>query len=144
MDTETLKMLKKLTFEEKLCEPIQHALKVRKSLSTGNYGRFFKMFRTAPNMGAYLMDIFIEKHRVLASIRLSMAYIATNIDLGYISHFLGFDREKEAETFFTSHGNEVFSFYYEYRLLFSQRCRRKVEVDMQGQFVIIEESPIED
>lgn len=49
------------------------------------------------------MDIFIEKHRVLASIILSMAYIATNIDIGYVSHFLGFDNEKEAETFLTSH-----------------------------------------
>lgn len=80
---------------------------MRKSLSSGNYGRFFKLFRTAPNMGEYLMDIFIDKHRVLASIRLSMAYIATNIDLGYLSHFLGYNNSKEAETFLSTQSNSL-------------------------------------
>jgi hypothetical protein len=65
METETMRMLKSLTFEEKLCEPVQHALKVRKSLASGNYGHFFKLFRDAPNMGPFLMDIFIDKHRIL-------------------------------------------------------------------------------
>lgn len=66
METETLKMLKALTFEEKMCEPIQHALNVRKALASGNFGRFFKLYRNAPNMGGYLMDVFIDKHRILS------------------------------------------------------------------------------
>lgn len=58
-------MLKTLTFEEKMCEPIQHALKVREALASGNFGRFFKLYRVAPNMGGYLMDVFIERYRVM-------------------------------------------------------------------------------
>lgn len=74
-------MLKSLTFEEKICEPIQHALMVRKSLASGNFGRFFKLYRTAPNMGGYLMDVFIEKYRVLSLQKMAIAYVAANIDM---------------------------------------------------------------
>ena len=42
-------------------------------------------------MGPYLMDIFIDKHRILSLIRMSMAYIATNIDVGFLSIFLAFE-----------------------------------------------------
>ena len=62
-------------------------------------------------MGPYLMDIFIEKHRVLSLIRLAMAYIATNVDLGYLSIFLAFDSESALETFLTGLGKDLnFSF----------------------------------
>jgi hypothetical protein len=66
METEILKMLKSLTFEEKMCEPIQHALNVRKCLASGNFGRFFKLYRDAPNMGGYMMDVFIDKIRTIS------------------------------------------------------------------------------
>ena len=35
------------------------------ALASGNYGRFFKLYLQAPNMGVHLMDIFIEKHRII-------------------------------------------------------------------------------
>ena len=61
--------LPKITPEDKQEECVQHALKVRKALSDGNYGRFFKnifkLYQSAPNMGGFLMDIFIEEHRIL-------------------------------------------------------------------------------
>jgi len=72
---------------------------VRKALASGNYGRFFKLFRVAPNMGPFLMDIFIDKHRVLCLLRLCFAYIATNIDVSYLTHFLAFDSDKDTEAF---------------------------------------------
>lgn len=99
MESETLRMLKNLTPEEKASEPIQHALNVRKALASGNYGRFFKLYRLAPNKGNHLMDIFLSKHRTLCLIRLAMAYVATNIDLGYLSNLLAFDCQKDLETF---------------------------------------------
>jgi hypothetical protein len=68
---------------------------VRKALAEGNYGRFFKLFRTAPNLGAFLMEIFLDKHRILCLIRLTMAYVATNIELAYISNLLAFESIKE-------------------------------------------------
>ena len=45
------------------------------------------------------MDIFLSKHRTLCLIRLAMAYVATNIDLGYLSNLLAFDCQKDLETF---------------------------------------------
>ena len=108
METETLRLLKHLTPEEKSSEPIQHALKVRLALAQGNYGRFFKLFLTAPNMGPYLMDIFISKHRILCLIKLCMAYVATNIEVAYLSHVLAFESATEAEAFLTGIGCKFF------------------------------------
>lgn len=39
---ETLRIMRKLTVEEKNSNYVKHALEVRKSLASGNYGRFFK------------------------------------------------------------------------------------------------------
>lgn len=42
-------------------------------------------------MGGYLMDVFIEKLRILCLRELAMSYVATNISLGYLSYLLAFD-----------------------------------------------------
>lgn len=56
-------------------------------------------------MGSYLIDVFIDKHRTLCLKELAMAYIATNISVGYLAHVLAFEKENELETFLTSLGN---------------------------------------
>ena len=48
LETETLRMLKTLTAEEKETEHIKHALKMRNALVQSNYGRFFKLYLAAP------------------------------------------------------------------------------------------------
>jgi len=68
-------------------------------LASGNYGRFFKLYRTAPNMGGYLMDVFIDKHRIINLQKIALAYVASNIEVCYISHIMAFDDEKLAITF---------------------------------------------
>jgi hypothetical protein len=35
-------------------------------------------------MGAYLMDVFIEKHRILSLQKIAMGYVAGNIELGFL------------------------------------------------------------
>lgn len=62
-----------LTVEQKENEFVQHALNVRSSLATGNFHRFFILYRTAPNMGAYLIDQFCERERVRGLIILCKA-----------------------------------------------------------------------
>lgn len=62
-----------LTMEQKENEFVQHALNVRSSLATGNFHRFFILYRNAPNMGGYLMDQFCERERVRALIVLCKA-----------------------------------------------------------------------
>ena len=60
-------ILTELTSSEKAEFAINHALLVRSALALGNIHKFFRLYLSAPNMGAYLMDIFIERERVLAS-----------------------------------------------------------------------------
>ena len=64
LETDTLRMMKTLTIEEKKQEPIAHALKVRNALAQGNYGRFFKLYKLAPNKGGSLIDVFVDKIRI--------------------------------------------------------------------------------
>lgn len=55
-----------LTAAEKTERPIKHALDVRSALALGNYHRFFQLYMDTPNMGAYLMDMFIVRERLAA------------------------------------------------------------------------------
>lgn len=48
-----------------LAEPaVAHALKVRKAVALGNYHTLAKLYKTAPNMGAYIIDHFLDQFRV--------------------------------------------------------------------------------
>ena len=61
------------------------------SLAQGNYGRFFKLYRNAPNMGSSLIDVFIDKIRIVALQKLSVGYLATNIDTAFLTNLLAFE-----------------------------------------------------
>ena len=65
MEMEIQRLMRVLTNEEREAECVKHALQVRKALASGNYGRFFKLYLIAPNMGVHLMDVFVEKHRII-------------------------------------------------------------------------------
>ena len=45
---------------------IAHALKCHKALNEFNYYEFFKLYKIAPNMGAYLIEPFLPKLRIRA------------------------------------------------------------------------------
>ena len=59
-------VLSDLTTADKQEEAIKHALEVRSALALGNYHKFFKLYLSVPHMGAYLMDMFIERERLAA------------------------------------------------------------------------------
>lgn len=59
-------VLADLTTAEKEEAAIKHALNVRSSLALGNYHRFFRLYLDTPNMGAYLMDMFVVRERLAA------------------------------------------------------------------------------
>ena len=59
-------VLADLTIAEKQQKAIKHALDVRSSLALGNYNRFFRLYLDTPNMGAYLMDMFVVRERLAA------------------------------------------------------------------------------
>ena len=58
--------IKDLTSADKETREIKHALDVRSSLALGNYHRFFQLYMDTPNMGAYLMDMFVGRERLAA------------------------------------------------------------------------------
>jgi hypothetical protein len=59
-----------LTPAEKLDAAVRHALEVRSALALGNYHRFFRLYLDTPNMGAYLMDMFVDRERLSALCRI--------------------------------------------------------------------------
>jgi hypothetical protein len=52
---------------------VKHALETRSSLASGNHHRFFRLYLDVPNMGAYLMDMFVERERFTALAKMCRA-----------------------------------------------------------------------
>jgi hypothetical protein len=55
-----------LTTADKSDHAVKHALDVRSALALGNYHRFFQLYLETPNMGAYLVDMFVDRERLSA------------------------------------------------------------------------------
>lgn len=62
-----------LTIAERNEEPIKHALDTRSALALGNFHRFFKLYLVAPGMGAYLLDMSIQRERLSALANITKA-----------------------------------------------------------------------
>jgi SAC3 family protein LENG8/THP3 len=76
---------------------VQHALKVRSSISTGNYPAFFKLYHTCPNMGSYLIDHFLERERLKTLLKLVKVYRPT-LTVKFLAATLGFTLPDEPLT----------------------------------------------
>ena len=59
-------VLADLTSTDKQKPGVQHALKVRSALASGNYHKFFRLYDEAPFMGPYLLDMFVQRERLAA------------------------------------------------------------------------------
>jgi hypothetical protein len=55
-----------LTSGQKASLAVKHALAVQRALALGNYHAFFEQYLNAPNMGAYIMDHFVDRERLRA------------------------------------------------------------------------------
>lgn len=67
-----------LTYEEKSNEFVAHSLDVREALASRNYHRLFRLYNSAPNMGGYLMDFFVERERAAACCIIFKSYVSTS------------------------------------------------------------------
>ncbi|KAF8630742.1 hypothetical protein AX17_005337 [Amanita inopinata Kibby_2008] len=95
-----------LTPRQKADAAVQHALGVLRALSMGNYHSLFILYDTAPNMGAYIMDHFIDRERVKALMIISKAY--RTISLTFIQNELAFETLDAARMFLVDHSASFF------------------------------------
>ena len=62
-----------LTPKQKLDAAVRHALAVQRAVSMGNYHALFELYIDAPNMGAFIMDHFIDRERIRALLVMTRA-----------------------------------------------------------------------
>ncbi|XXG94344.1 hypothetical protein Hte_000598 [Hypoxylon texense] len=96
-----------LTTAEKEERPIKHALNVRSALALGNHHKFFQLYLDVPNMGAYLMDKFVERER-LAALAVICKGFRRSLRLRHITEELGFESDAEAAQFIIDHKGHPF------------------------------------
>jgi hypothetical protein len=73
-------VLAELTPADKSEHAVKHALAARSALALGNYHRFFQLYQETPNMGAYLMDKFVSRERVVALSNMAKAYVVNHLN----------------------------------------------------------------
>jgi len=59
-------VLADLTLTDKRHAAVAHALSVRKALAASNFHKFFRLYDECPNMGGYLLDMFVDRERIAA------------------------------------------------------------------------------
>ncbi|KAL2361072.1 hypothetical protein RJZ56_006066 [Blastomyces dermatitidis] len=94
-----------LTPADKLDPAVKHALDVRSALALGNYHRFFQLYLDTPNMGAYLMDMFVDRERLAALACICRAY-KPEVKIRFITEELGFESDEQAARFILDHAPE--------------------------------------
>ncbi|RHZ55359.1 hypothetical protein Glove_416g5 [Diversispora epigaea] len=131
-------LIAELTDDMKSDEAIKHALEVRSTLATSNFHKFFQLYLKAPNMGAYLMDHFVERERIAALTILCKSFRPT-LDLEFIRSDLAFSDMDECVQFLTDHQTRGFiladkTFDTKNALKVIEACSKKFEkVDIKGQ-----------
>ncbi|KAA1468774.1 hypothetical protein DENSPDRAFT_794948 [Dentipellis sp. KUC8613] len=96
-----------LTPRQKEDPAVQHALAVQRAIAMANYHALFELYLNAPNMGAYIMDHFIDRERIRALLVMSKAY--QKISLSVIQQELAFDNYVQARDFLVLHGAAFFT-----------------------------------
>ncbi|KAL5044479.1 hypothetical protein BDW71DRAFT_186079 [Aspergillus fruticulosus] len=94
-----------LTPADKRSAAVKHALDVRSALALGNYHRFFQLYLDTPNMGAYLMDMFVDRERLSALSAICKAY-KPDVKIRFITEELGFESDEQSARFILDHSSE--------------------------------------
>ncbi|KAG9312943.1 SAC3/GANP/Nin1/mts3/eIF-3 p25 family-domain-containing protein [Chiua virens] len=96
-----------LTPQQKTHQAVRHALSVQRAVSMSNYHKLFKEYVDAPNMGAYIMDHFIDRERAKALMIMTKAY--RTLTLAFIQNELAFETLTETLSYLHTHGVAVFT-----------------------------------
>ncbi|XGW13885.1 hypothetical protein V3C99_000291 [Haemonchus contortus] len=81
-------LLKGLTESLRADECVMFAMRVRRAVSLGNYPTLFRLFKSAPKMCPYLMDLFVERERKAALMQIFKAF-RPSIPVSKVSEWLG-------------------------------------------------------
>ncbi|KAI0629157.1 SAC3/GANP/Nin1/mts3/eIF-3 p25 family-domain-containing protein [Trametes polyzona] len=90
-----------LTDRHKADPAVRHALSVQRAIAMGNYHALFDLYMNAPNMGAYIMDHFIDRERIRALMVMTKAY--RTLQLSFIQNELAFETAGAAREFLVEH-----------------------------------------
>ncbi|KAF2230629.1 hypothetical protein EV356DRAFT_536228 [Viridothelium virens] len=96
-------VLADLTPTDKTQPSVKHALEVRSSLALGNYHKFFQLYLDTPNMGAYIMDMFVVRERLAALATMCRAY-KQDVKIRFLTEELGFESDQECVQFLCENG----------------------------------------
>ncbi|KAI9847051.1 MAG: Leukocyte receptor cluster (LRC) member 8 [Thelocarpon superellum] len=95
-------VLADLTPAEKKDDAVKHALGARSALALGNYHQFFRLFLDTPNMGSWLMDMFVDRERLAALANICKAY-KKDVTIRFITEELGFESDGHTVQFLYDH-----------------------------------------
>jgi hypothetical protein len=77
---------------------VQHALAVLAASAAGNFARLFSLYRSAPNMGAYIIEWTAHNTRISALMALSKS-VKPTIPLSFLTRMLAFESQGDAARF---------------------------------------------
>ena len=104
--SELTKLMAKLTPEQRVEPAISHALGMREAMALSDYHNFFRLYKTAPNMGPYILDLFLDRMRLMALKVMTRAYRPT-VAVDFVQNELAFSSRKECVRFLTEHGGAL-------------------------------------
>lgn len=84
---------------------VLHALEVRRAVQSDNYVKFFRLYKTTPNLGNCLLDMMLFSWRLQAAMKIVKAY-KPSVEMLHVASALGFDNVKDCEEFIRGAGGQ--------------------------------------
>ncbi|KAK9369209.1 SAC3/GANP/Nin1/mts3/eIF-3 p25 family-domain-containing protein [Lipomyces kononenkoae] len=100
-------LLIELTDEQKADFAVAHALQVRGAVTDQDYHALMRLYLSAPNMGGYIMDSFIDRERHGALEIICKAF-RPDVPLRFLTDEIGFESDKASYEFLEKHALHQF------------------------------------